>query len=76
MLIASGLLLSVPLDKLFDRGWISFSNSGKLLIKDMLSEETRTIFGLQQENMSLRMDKVNREMLSYIERHRNFHGFG
>lgn len=71
----NGLLLSVPLDKLFDRGWISFSKSGRLLIKSMLSEETRTIFGLRQENMSLRMQKVNREMLSYIERHRIFHGF-
>jgi hypothetical protein len=72
----NGLLLSVPLDKLFDRGWISFSNSGEVLVKPLLSEETRSIFGLLKENMSIkRMEKVNDKMLAYIERHRTFHGF-
>jgi hypothetical protein len=71
----NGLLLSVPLDKLFDRGWISFSNSGKMLVKPLLSAETRSHFGLQIKGMRLRMRNVSSEMLSYIERHRNFHGF-
>lgn len=72
----NGLLLSVPLDKLFDRGWISFSKSGKMLIKPLLSKETQTLFGIQKEGMCLRMSKVSKQMLEYIERHRNFHGFG
>ena len=71
----NGLLLAVPLDKLFDRGWISFSNSGKMLVKPILSQETRAIFGLQKEDMSLRLSKVGDKMLAYIERHRTFHGF-
>lgn len=71
----NGLLLSVPLDKLFDRGWISFSNSGKMLVKPLLSMETRTHFGLRTKGMSLRMCNVSSKMLVYIERHRDFHGF-
>lgn len=71
----NGLLLSVPLDKLFDRGWISFSSSGKMLVKPLLSMETRAHFGLQKKGMNLRMCNVTSEMLEYIERHRVFHGF-
>lgn len=29
----NGLLLSVPLDSLFDRGWLSFDHAGKMMIK-------------------------------------------
>lgn len=71
----NGLLLSVPLDKLFDRGWISFSNSGEILVKPLLSMETRSIFGLQRRDLRLRMRRVGSEMLAYITRHRAFHGF-
>lgn len=71
----NGLLLSVPLDKLFDRGWISFSDSGKMLIKPLLSRQTQDLFGLQKD-MQLKMKKVSVEMLKYIARHRTFHGFG
>lgn len=70
----NGLLLSVPLDKLFDRGWISFSDTGAMLVKPLLSPQTQNLFGLQK-NMRLRMSKVSVEMLNYIARHRAFHGF-
>lgn len=72
----NGLLLAVPIDKLFDKGWISFSSTGELLIKSSLSQETRAIFGLRKETMRIeRMDKVTPKMLAYLERHRSFHQF-
>lgn len=70
----NGLLLSVPLDKLFDRGWISFSDAGTMLIKPLLSQQTQNLFGLKR-SMGLKMNKVSVEMLEYIARHRAFHGF-
>ncbi|AMO93997.1 HNH endonuclease family protein [Collimonas fungivorans] len=72
----NGLLLSVPLDKLFDRGWISFSDSGEILIKPLLSVQTRSIFGLPKATLRIgRMEKVSAEMQAYLKRHRVFHGF-
>lgn len=70
----NGLLLSVPLDKLFDRGWISFASDGAMLVKPLLGRQTQNIFGLQKD-MKLRMTKVSVKMLEYIARHRAFHGF-
>lgn len=71
----NGLLLSIPLDKLFDRGWISFSSSGVMLVKSLLSPQTKNLFGLKKD-IRLKMNKVSVEMLEYIKRHRAFHGFG
>lgn len=72
----NGLLLSVPLDALFDRGWISFSSSGKMLINPLLSPETCSIFGLRQGSMGIRKkEKISVKMREYLKRHRAFHGF-
>ena len=44
--VNNGLLLSVPLDNLFDRGLISFDDEGKLIHSERLNEDTIRHFGL------------------------------
>jgi hypothetical protein len=72
---SNGLLLSVPLDGLFDRGWISFSAAGEMLIKPHLSATTRSIFGLSRGMRISRVGKITPKMQKYLKRHRDFHGF-
>lgn len=45
--VNNGLLLSVPLDNLFDQGFISFSDEGFLLRSQQLKAETVQHFGLR-----------------------------
>ena len=45
--VNNGLLLSVPLDNLFDRGLISFSDDGLLLRSRQLKDDTIQHFGLR-----------------------------
>jgi hypothetical protein len=72
----NGLLLSAPMDALFDRGWIAFSDSGKMLMKPSMSAETRSIFGVSNGRMRIkRAEKVTARMREYLERHRKLNGF-
>lgn len=45
--VDNGLLLSAPLDSLFDRGLISFASNGEMLFSIQLAEITMTHFGLR-----------------------------
>jgi HNH endonuclease len=45
--VNNGLLLSVPLDSLFDRGLISFDDTGKLISSDKLDLDTAKHFGVR-----------------------------
>lgn len=47
--VNNGLLLSVPLDSLFDRGLISFNDDGHMLFSRRLAKETYEHFGLRPE---------------------------
>ncbi|ANU35982.1 Type-2 restriction enzyme HphI [Vibrio scophthalmi] len=58
----NGLLLLANLDKAFDLGFISFADSGKVLISDHL--ETPEVIGLR-ENMSIRVKKEHKFYLGY-----------
>jgi hypothetical protein len=51
--VNNGLLLSVPLDSLFDCGLISFSSSGEMLMSRNLDDKTKLHFGLKR---GLRLD--------------------
>ena len=68
----NGLLLVADADRLFDRGLISFTNSGQLIAKDSLSARQLGILGLST-GMCLR--KVEKQHVSYLEVHRALHGF-
>jgi hypothetical protein len=72
----NGLLLSAPLDRLFDRGLISFSNTGEMLIKAHLSKKTREVFGIPKRSYSItRREKITSKMKGYLKRHRLRYGF-
>jgi len=61
----NGLLLLPNLDKVFDLGFISFSNSGNIIISKHLEERER--LGISN-NMKLKLDERH---LPYMKYHRN-----
>lgn len=68
----NGLLLSPHVDRLFDRGWISFSDGGDMLIKSGPVEEILTKWGIPIKNVG----KFNGKQQNYLAYHRekfNFH---
>jgi hypothetical protein len=74
--VNNGILLSVPLDALFDRGLISFADSGEMLIKKGLSDGTHRQFGLEGNRLNVSNPaKISKEMKSYLKCHRKEHGF-
>ncbi|HEA3088998.1 TPA: HNH endonuclease [Aeromonas salmonicida] len=64
----NGLLLSPHIDKLFDRGWITFTDSG-----DLLCAEPSIEFALQQWGVELPLNvgQFNTEQAAYLEYHRD-----
>lgn len=71
--VDNGLLLSVPLDCLFDQGLITFDDDGGLLVANELGPETARHFGLQV-SARLRWDGLSegtRDAIRHnLERHR------
>lgn len=71
----NGLLLCAPLDSLFDRGLISFSDAGNMLFHKNLTKETRAVFGLSGNSHGIvRKNKLNKEMKDFLKMHREFYG--
>lgn len=61
----NGLLLSPHIDRLFDKGWISFTNDGKLLIYGEANEV------LKRWNISVKnVGKFNTKQQVYLKYHR------
>lgn len=69
--VDNGLLLATHIDRLFDRGLISFDDQGKLLISDQLDHHARQVFGLTQYQKLV----VSKGNLPYLARHRTLFGF-
>ncbi|MEN5155664.1 HNH endonuclease signature motif containing protein [Stenotrophomonas muris] len=65
----NGLLLAPHADLLFDRGWISFSSSGRLLIAKGLPTDVQIRLGLKM-NASLRYGVFSPNQLGFLEFHR------
>ncbi|HFT7412830.1 HNH endonuclease [Stenotrophomonas maltophilia] len=65
----NGLLLAPHADLLFDRGWISFSTSGRLLVSSSLPSDVQVRLGLKL-NTSLRYGFFSSKQLSFLEFHR------
>jgi len=63
----NGLLLSPHVDKLFDRGWITFSNAGVLICANKTIEQLIRIWGLE---VSRNVGPFNRTQRTYLEYHR------
>jgi HNH endonuclease len=70
----NGLLLAASLDSLFDRGFISFSDDGALLINNKTSRKTAAIFGVKM-GMKLDPSFVTPQMKKYLKWHRNNFSF-
>jgi len=63
----NGLLLSPTLDKLFDRGYISFTNEGSLIISPLLGERDLDQLGI---NQLMKLYKVEQGCFPYLKFHR------
>ena len=76
--VNNGLLLSVPIDSLFDRGLISFADDGRLIEGASLERDTARLFGLSS-GLRISWDELSeadREQLRRnLARHRAKHGF-
>ena len=65
----NGLLLHPTYDHLFDAGFISFDNDGKILISEDLSETDTEILHISIE---CRLRKLPSKVLDYMKYHREF----
>lgn len=68
----NGLLLATHVDRLFDRGLISFAGDGSLLVSGMLSQHDRAVFGLDQFAGIAGLSAGNQK---YLVKHRSEFGF-
>lgn len=64
----NGFLLSPHVDHLFDLGYISFKDSGQLMISRELEVSTLRLWGIDPNKT---MDSVRAEQLPYLEFHRD-----
>lgn len=64
----NGLLLIPDYDFLFDRGYISFKNSGNVVVSQRLSPFARKVFDVRED---LQLRKVFPESREYLEFHRS-----
>jgi hypothetical protein len=64
----NGLLLTPNLDVAFDRGFISFSDDGDILISSELSVEIQTDLGI---HLSMKLSKISNGNRKYLNHHRN-----
>lgn len=63
----NGLLLLPNYDKLFDKGLVSFSNNGKIIISTKINRNEYNALGIKPED---RLLNVNAENIKYLEKHR------
>ena len=68
----NGLLLVGTLDRLFDSGLVSFSDSGGMLVSEQLHEANRRTLGL---NADLQLRSVHAKHRPFLREHRTLYGF-
>lgn len=66
--VHNGLLLTPNLDAVFDNGLISFTNDGKIVISNLLTEDDKLKLGI---NSAMKITKLNKQHHRYIDYHRN-----
>lgn len=66
----NGLLLAPHADLLFDRGWISFSSRGRIIISNGLPTDVQARLGLNLD-ASLRYGVFSSKQLGFLEFHRD-----
>jgi putative restriction endonuclease len=68
----NGLLLAVHIDGLFDRGFISFDQDGRIMLSSELSEADLICFGISSDSKIGRLQPAHQK---YLEHHRMSHNF-
>lgn len=68
----NGLLLAANIDKLFDKGLISFDNQGQLLVSEAIHSQNLAALGLP---FGSRLRQLHPKLQAYLADHRQFHGF-
>jgi hypothetical protein len=68
----NGLLLVPNLDAAFDLGYISFTNSGSILINSEKTHNDWRTLGIHPE---MRLVRVFKESIPFLSEHRKLHGF-
>lgn len=63
----NGILLSPAVDKLFDKGFISFSDEGALLVNSHFNKQNVLKLGLDSNNVKI---KFNSEQKAFLGKHR------
>lgn len=63
----NGFLLCPNHDQLFDQGWITFSDDGKIIISNELEKSDRTLLNVRED---MQID-IKKENIKYMEYHRN-----
>ncbi|TYT74491.1 HNH endonuclease [Desulfobotulus mexicanus] len=66
--VYNGLLLTPNIDRLFDRGYVSFSDKGKILISNLLPNNTKKQFGIDK-GLCIKMEENH---IKYMEHHREY----
>lgn len=64
----NGILLLPNYDKLFDSGYISFDQDGKIVISSKLSDEQKKILGLSDD---IKLRKIDDKHKKYLDYHLN-----
>ncbi|PMQ03725.1 hypothetical protein DyAD56_18645 [Dyella sp. AD56] len=64
----NGLLLAPHVDHLFDQGWISFENSGKLILSPFLPMDVLAALGIEPD--LIKKKSFNRRQCEYLKFHR------
>ncbi|MFV0389192.1 MAG: sacsin N-terminal ATP-binding-like domain-containing protein [Pyrinomonadaceae bacterium] len=71
----NGLFLSPHIDKLFDKGYISFSDEGEILIHKINRDEIRKVFELWKLDWKQSAGEFNEKQKIYLAFHRKKFGF-
>lgn len=66
--VNNGLLLSKDFDSLFDLGYMTFNNDGKIIPSDVLGTDLKNYLS----SFSLHRDFINPKRMDYMKYHRNF----
>lgn len=67
--VFNGLLLAPHIDALFDGGWISFTDLGKVMVSDALPAEAKLKLGVSDE---WSISRLNSRHIPYLSFHRSF----
>lgn len=68
----NGFLLAASIDKLFDAGFVSFSDEGQLIVKSVIKPDDLLLLGLESDS---KLRFVHERHKIYLSAHRAQHGF-